>query len=904
MHSVSNGLGTNRMTSFLQDLTIRLEDSVSSEPLTDAVVLNCGHSYNESTIVDLSMDLSKYLCPECRVPITGYKANYALRGLAESVSLAPAPKEAQTIVPQPIESKNKGQIKEAEEHFKSGRALCEQGKQEEGVNALFRALELDPNNEKAYSYLEFVTDPNYIRKPLASTFEKNKKVQDDLNSNQHNSSAANPSLGVPIIVGQLDPVAPSAPPRDPEENSPFVRDQLLEIGMNLSNSKVVLHFELNKQPTHIGVVKRCEVRNKLNFNFDNSSVVQTSLGAASIDGQLYPLVPPSKPIPSAPPLDPEENSLSVRDQLREIRINDHDARVPINFELNKLQPAEAGAVTLCDVQNDLNSSLDNSAGAQTSLGAASLDRQLDPLVPPSRPIPSAPPLDPEENSPSVRGQPLEMETNLHDKMVAIKFELNKQPPNYAEAVKLYSKVLEIQKSVLGHNHPDVAKSLTAMVNCYHFQGHYEEACKVYSELLEIRKATLGDKHYDVATGLWGMANLWYFQGNYAEALKLYSKALEIQKEILGDKHLDVAKSLYGIANCYHSQGNCVEALKLHSNVLKTRKAALGDEHSDVVSSLYEMANCYHSQGNYEEALKLHSKALDIRKTVLWDKHHLAESLTGMANCYHSRGNYAEALKLHSEALEIRKAVLVDKHPDVATSLNGVAECRCSQGKYAEALKLHFEALEIRKAALGNQHPDVATSLTGMANCYYSQGNKVEALKLHSKALEIRKAALGDKHPDVATSLNNMANCYYSQGNYADTLKLYSEALVIKKAALGDKHPDVATSSNNMANCYYSQGNYADALKLHSKALEIWKAALGNKHPYVATSLNGIAECYYSLKNYAKALKLHSEALEIRRAALGDKHRDVAASLSNIEKCRKSLQASNQPEEDREYCPIQ
>ena len=103
-----------------------LTDGVNLKLMTQAVALKCGHFYNESTIVDLSKDPSKYRCPECCVPITDYQANYTIRRLAGRVALARAP-----VVPQPVEPENKGWIKEAEEHYKRGRALCEQGKQEE-----------------------------------------------------------------------------------------------------------------------------------------------------------------------------------------------------------------------------------------------------------------------------------------------------------------------------------------------------------------------------------------------------------------------------------------------------------------------------------------------------------------------------------------------------------------------------------------------------------------------------------------------------------------------------------------------------------------------------------------------------------------------------------------------------
>jgi hypothetical protein len=159
MIPVNAGQGSNpRRTNLLDDLTEQVTESVHFEPLTDAVVLNCGHSLNESTAIELSKDPSKYICPECRAPITDYRASITLRQVAERVALSPA------------ESVNQQQIEESESLYKQGRALCDQGLQEEGVSVLLKALELNPDYEKAQAYLEFVTDTTRHARRSSLTF--------------------------------------------------------------------------------------------------------------------------------------------------------------------------------------------------------------------------------------------------------------------------------------------------------------------------------------------------------------------------------------------------------------------------------------------------------------------------------------------------------------------------------------------------------------------------------------------------------------------------------------------------------------------------------------------------------------------------------------------------------------
>ena len=73
------------------------------------------------------------------------------------------------------------------------------------VNALDKALELNPNDAKAYSYLKFVTNPHCFRNAPDFPLENVKMARNDLDSNLHN---------------------PSATPADPEEDPLPFGDQL------------------------------------------------------------------------------------------------------------------------------------------------------------------------------------------------------------------------------------------------------------------------------------------------------------------------------------------------------------------------------------------------------------------------------------------------------------------------------------------------------------------------------------------------------------------------------------------------------------------------------------------------------------------------------------------------------
>lgn len=69
-----------------------INDPVSFEPMTEAVTLHCGHSYNFSTVKQWQE--RNMTCPECRKPIQGYSESYTIRKLAAQLSKKDTPEQS------------------------------------------------------------------------------------------------------------------------------------------------------------------------------------------------------------------------------------------------------------------------------------------------------------------------------------------------------------------------------------------------------------------------------------------------------------------------------------------------------------------------------------------------------------------------------------------------------------------------------------------------------------------------------------------------------------------------------------------------------------------------------------------------------------------------------------------
>ena len=454
--------------------------------------------------------------------------------------------------------------------------------------------------------------------------------------------------------------------------------------------------------------------------------------------------------------------------------------------------------------------------------------------------------------------------------------------NYAEAIELVTKELDICEKLYGKEHPNYASSLSYLANYYSDMGNYAEAIRLGTEAMNIVEKVYGTEHPDYASSLNNLASYYSDMGNYAEAIRLFTEALNIREKVLGKENPSYATSLNNLANYNYSLGNYAEAIRLGTEATNIYEKVYGKEHPDYATSLNNLANYNYSLGNYEEAIRLGSEALNIREKVYGKEHPgYAQSLNNLASYNSDLGNYTEAVRLCNEALNIREKVYGKENPSYATSLNNLASYNFYLGNYAEAIRLFTEALNIREKVLGKENPSYATSLNNLANYNYSLGNYAEAIRLDTEAMNIYEKVYGKEHPHYVTSLSNLALYNSSLGNYAEAIRLGTEAMNIYEKVYGTEHPDYASSLNNLASYYSDMGNYAEAIRLGTEAMNIYEKVYGTEHPDYASSLNNLANYYSDMGNYAEAIRLGTEALNIREKVLGKEHPSYATSLNNL-----------------------
>ncbi|KAF2186892.1 kinesin light chain [Zopfia rhizophila CBS 207.26] len=331
--------------------------------------------------------------------------------------------------------------------------------------------------------------------------------------------------------------------------------------------------------------------------------------------------------------------------------------------------------------------------------------------------------------------------------------------------------------------------------CLYEDGRWSEAEAPISQVLEIEKRVLGVEHPDTLTSMANLASTYRNQGRWKEAEELDVQVMETSLRVLGAEHPDTLSSMTNLASTYRNQGRWKEAEELEVQVMETRKRVLGAEHPGMLTSMANLASTYRNQGRWKEAEELEVQVMETRKRVLGAEHpDTLSSMTNLASTFWNQGRWKEAEELEVQVMETSLRVLGAEHPHTLTSMANLASTYRNQGRWKEAEKLFVQVMETSLRVLGAEHPHTLTSMANLASTYRNQGRWKEAEKLFVQVMETSLRVLGAEHPDTLTSINNLAFTWKEQGRVAEAIELMKECIQSRTQVLGANHPNTLSSS--------------------------------------------------------------------------------------------------------------
>ncbi len=314
---------------------------------------------------------------------------------------------------------------------------------------------------------------------------------------------------------------------------------------------------------------------------------------------------------------------------------------------------------------------------------------------------------------------------------------------------------------------DTATMLSNLGAVLHRQGDYPAAERAKREALDLQRKLLGSEHPAVSNSLADLGALLYDAGAREQAEPLYREALAIQRRTLGDTHPMLGRTLNNLALLLHERGDYEAAEPVYREALAINRGLYGERHALIASNLFNLGLLYHDQGRLEEGEKLLRDAAAMHRQVLGEEHPAyAHNLHNLAQLVHERGDLDGAEALYRQSLDIRRRKLPERSPDTAASLTWLGKLHTDRGDPQTAEPMLREALAIRREKLkpGDWRRAETESILGA--CLSALGRTAEAEPLLVQGYADIRDRRGPRDRRTRAALERLVGFYDSRGDRA------------------------------------------------------------------------------------------------------------------------------------------
>jgi serine/threonine protein kinase/Tfp pilus assembly protein PilF len=259
---------------------------------------------------------------------------------------------------------------------------------------------------------------------------------------------------------------------------------------------------------------------------------------------------------------------------------------------------------------------------------------------------------------------------------------------------------------------DVSALLDDLAQVYGMEQKWGVAKQTYERALEIDRRVLGDDHPRVAMRLNNLAIVAQNMGDLKLAETLYRDAIRRNDRAYGDRHPEsaAAKGNYGLL--LQREGRYKEAEPLLRDVVATKLSLYGPDNYKVGYARVSLAMLLHDQGKLAEAETEFRQALDVYDKSLPATHqYRASALMLFARLLVDRGKPGEALVMSEESLKIWNATSPNSSQYTAHAHAIHAYALSRLGKPREAADELDGALPVLLKARGADDPVVRRAQT-------------------------------------------------------------------------------------------------------------------------------------------------------------------------------------------------
>nr|WP_075487639.1 tetratricopeptide repeat protein [Prochlorococcus marinus] len=477
-------------------------------------------------------------------------------------------------------------------------------------------------------------------------------------------------------------------------------------------------------------------------------------------------------------------------------------------------------------------------------------------------------------------------------------DLYQQQGLYRKAEENFLRALEIEE-INQDNNDDLPGILVSLGDLYQQQGLYRKAEENFLRALEIEESVLGRNHPEIAKTLIYLGSFYQQNGLFQKAEENFLRALEIGEKVYRENHPDKALLIGTLGDLYQKKGFYKKAEENFLRALEIEESVLGSDHPNLAVTLASLGNLYKEQGLYQKAEENFIRALTIEKKAFGNNHpYVAEKLIYIGDLFELQGLLNKAEKNYLSALEIEYSVFGADHPEVASTLGTLAILYEQKGLYKKAEENFKRALSIEEKALGEDHAAVANTLAWLGFLYSNQGQYKKGEDYLLSSLDKFKKALGEDHPHIAITYFDLAMFIYARiKDFKKAENLLQDALRINKEYLGKNHSQIALNYKYLGEIYTLQSKYKLAANSNRKSVEILLELIKRELPFLPVSTrrhfsriidDSLPKTIYTYDLDSYPIKELALLLRINRQGLSEEIEKIQSKLSLLEGPQKEI----------------
>jgi serine/threonine-protein kinase len=243
--------------------------------------------------------------------------------------------------------------------------------------------------------------------------------------------------------------------------------------------------------------------------------------------------------------------------------------------------------------------------------------------------------------------------------------LRHQQGRFGDAKDLFTQSLAILEASHAPQ-TDVSPVLDDLAKVYAREARWGLAKQTYERALEIDRSVLGDDHPRVALRLQNLAIVAQNMGDLTQAETLYRDVMRRNERAYGHTHPETAvtKGNYGLL--LQREGRLMEAEPLLRDAVAIRLALYGPDHYNVGYARVSLAMLLHDKGDvagsedeFRQALAIYDKSLPA------NHQYRASLLMHFARLLVDRNKFPEALAKSDESIKIWTATSPASNPQTA-----------------------------------------------------------------------------------------------------------------------------------------------------------------------------------------------------------------------------------------------